>query len=127
MLGGKCVECGTDKDLEFDHIDPQAKLFNISTSIAINRELLLLELAKCQLLCTRCHDKKTARERRNGICKAGRQRTSKHGEVAMYTNRGCRCGECRAAWRSYMKRYMNKYREVRSKKNDQARLRYTID
>lgn len=29
LLGGVCVKCGTTENLQFDHIDPATKLFNI--------------------------------------------------------------------------------------------------
>ena len=45
MLGGKCVDCGTTENLQFDHIDPSKKSFNISCVLS---ERMLTELEKCQ-------------------------------------------------------------------------------
>ena len=36
---------------------------------------------------------------------------SKHGLPSTYTNKGCRCEECRDAWREYCKKYTQKYRQ----------------
>jgi hypothetical protein len=30
MLGGRCVRCGANEDLEFDHIDPSTKVFAVT-------------------------------------------------------------------------------------------------
>lgn len=59
-LGGKCVVCGSTENLEFDHIDATTKEYNISEkllSYSINS--LLPELEKCQLLCHKCHSRKS--------------------------------------------------------------------
>lgn len=60
-LGGVCVVCGTEKDLEFDHVDPQSKEYSISEGIAKHFawNKLVLELDKCQLLCKVHHWEKT--------------------------------------------------------------------
>ena len=63
-LGGKCVECGATERLQFDHINPLEKSFNISSNL--NRENLDEELDKCQLLCFKCHLEKTKNEWLNG-------------------------------------------------------------
>lgn len=61
-LGGKCVECGTTKRLQFDHIDPLEKSFDISRKITAPLEMLYPEIDKCQLLCSKCHLNKTKDE-----------------------------------------------------------------
>jgi len=57
--GGKCNRCGYDKcleALEFHHIDPEQKDFEISTLGYRNSlERLKKELDKCELLCANCH------------------------------------------------------------------------
>jgi hypothetical protein len=58
-MGGKCVKCGCTEALEFDHIDPTTKSFNISAGYHKPMEVLEEELAKCQLLCVSCHREKT--------------------------------------------------------------------
>lgn len=58
-LGGKCVGCGTDKDLQFDHIVRADKSFTIGQCMHKHMEVLIEEANKCQLLCKRCHELKT--------------------------------------------------------------------
>jgi AraC-like DNA-binding protein len=62
LLGGKCVKCGSTEYLEFDHIDPSMKTFHIGSQITGSWEETEKELKKCQLLCRRCHHKKSAEE-----------------------------------------------------------------
>ena len=56
-LGNKCVKCGATKNLQFDHIDPKTKCFNVNPQDSW--EKTLPELYKCQLLCPSCHLEKT--------------------------------------------------------------------
>ena len=59
MLGGQCVECGATERLQFDHIDPRHKSFEIADRLAQYAwPRIMVELAKCQLLCERCHIEK---------------------------------------------------------------------
>ena len=55
MLGGKCVMCGTENNLHFDHITPEGKVNEISSMLTSNIDVFLNELKKCQLLCSDCH------------------------------------------------------------------------
>lgn len=34
-----------------------------------------------------------------------------HGRASSYNNHGCRCDECRAAWKDYMRPRIKKYRQ----------------
>jgi hypothetical protein len=57
--GGRCVACGFDAyvgALQFHHIDPATKTFEVSRQ-GITRSLqrLRLEAQKCVLLCANCH------------------------------------------------------------------------
>ena len=61
-LGGKCVECGCTEALEFDHIDPSTKSFNIASGYTKPKDILLEEVAKCQLLCNKCHVEKSKKD-----------------------------------------------------------------
>ena len=56
-LGNKCVKCGATENLQFDHIDPKTKCFNVNPQDSW--EKTLPELYKCQLLCKPCHTEKT--------------------------------------------------------------------
>ena len=56
-MGGKCVKCGATEYLQFDHINPSEKSYNITNNL--HRKDLDEELKKCQLLCWDCHMEKT--------------------------------------------------------------------
>lgn len=58
-LGGKCAKCGSTEHLEFDHIDPENKSFNISKLLNHSKNAVDEELSKCQLLCHDCHLQKS--------------------------------------------------------------------
>lgn len=60
QLGGKCNICGSADSLEIDHIDPFTKSISVSTKLMhMSRARINAELAKCQLLCKRCHAQKS--------------------------------------------------------------------
>jgi len=47
-LGGRCVLCGSKKNLEFDHRDPKKKSFSLwSSSVAEARFQVELKNASC--------------------------------------------------------------------------------
>lgn len=59
-LGGKCQQCGYDKNLSaltFHHRDPAQKTLKLDRRIMSNytMERLTAEVSKCQLLCANCH------------------------------------------------------------------------
>ncbi len=57
--GGKCIKCGyntCNRALEFHHIDPDEKDFNISqANTKYTFDKIKKELDKCVLLCGNCH------------------------------------------------------------------------
>jgi hypothetical protein len=59
-----CAECGENRwqCLDFDHIDPSTKSFNISRIIHEGHsiEKLQIEIDKCQILCANCHRFRTS-------------------------------------------------------------------
>lgn len=60
LKGGGCEVCGYKKNmtaLEFHHINPKDKKFevNLNSLSSRNLDVLLLELNKCKLLCSNCH------------------------------------------------------------------------
>lgn len=81
-LGGRCLGCGSTKRLEIHHRDPTQKVSHRIWGWAPQR--LQAELAKCDLLCSRCHISRHAKERRTPIV---------HGTRRGY-EKGCRCREC---------------------------------
>ena len=61
-MGGKCKKCGYNKcnaALQFHHLDPTQKDFQISklrhTSWDKNEKRIKAELDKCVMLCANCH------------------------------------------------------------------------
>lgn len=95
LLGGKCVACGSKKDLHFDHKNKRTKTMDIAHSIDTKEDLLVKEVKKCQLLCKPCHIKKT----RDSWDYA--KPPSQHGTLHHYRNHGCRCDKCREAVSKY--------------------------
>ena len=57
--GGKCEVCGYDKyigALEFHHLDPKKKDFNLSYKGCTRKwETVKKEIDKCALVCSNCH------------------------------------------------------------------------
>ena len=57
--GGKCIRCGYNRclsALEFHHIDPSTKLFElVQRHMTKPWDLLIVEAQKCELLCANCH------------------------------------------------------------------------
>ena len=90
-LGGQCAHCGAAEGLEFDHIDPELKSFNISSNLTLSNPEVQDELDKCQLLCRPCHEKKTASENSGWT----------HGTVYGWMKMKCRCADCSPAWREF--------------------------
>jgi hypothetical protein len=56
-----CAECGYDKHpaaLQFHHVDENTKVGNVSKMVAtpnVKFEVILIEIAKCIVLCANCH------------------------------------------------------------------------
>lgn len=53
-----CEMCGYKEHpaaLQFDHIEPSEKKFNISTFSLLSKERLMKEIKKCRVLCANCH------------------------------------------------------------------------
>lgn len=67
---GECANCGYEVKssrlpaFEFDHIDRKTKLINVGCMPGVySIPAIELEMAKCQMLCARCHAVKSWRER----------------------------------------------------------------
>jgi hypothetical protein len=66
MSGKACVECGEAdiRVLEFDHLDPESKLFSVSQAVKLGYSWaqVLAEIKKCRMLCANCHKRRTAKQ-----------------------------------------------------------------
>ena len=87
----ECAHCGATESLEFDHIDPSLKSFDVSTRKSHKQKLYLEELDKCQLLCAPCHRAKTAAENEG----------FEHGTIYAFMRKRCNCGKCEARKREW--------------------------
>lgn len=104
-LRNKCVKCLKTTDLQFDHIDRSTKLFAISDHGAHSEEKFWLEVAKCQLLCEKCHQTKTLIDFNRLSAK------ETHGTLSSY--RYCKCELCKKAKSTYMKEYFKTHKRNR--------------
>lgn len=64
-----CADCGrtfSPHQMDFDHRDPSAKAFNLSSSRAMlaPRSELLAEFEKCDVVCAACHRIRTRKQHR---------------------------------------------------------------
>ena len=64
LLNNPCVDCG-EKDirtLQFDHISPIEKKYNISDMVQnhVSESKIVEEIKKCEVRCANCHAKRTA-------------------------------------------------------------------
>src|SRR6266481_2833120 len=67
LKGGKCEDCGyagSPAALEFDHRNPKTKYRCVSTLLACKWESLLVEVMKCDLVCSNCHAIRTDKRKR---------------------------------------------------------------
>lgn len=91
-LGGRCEVCGSLKDLQFDHVIRGSRKWIIANILAYGDTKFWDEVAKCQLLCDRCHRQKTIKDRG--------QMPAAHGRTRMY-RLGCRCDLCKKVASAY--------------------------
>jgi ribosomal protein L25 (general stress protein Ctc) len=65
-----CEDCGEQKcpnEMTFDHREPSKKLFNLSESRNVTLKQVEEELAKCDVVCRSCHDKREISRRRMNV------------------------------------------------------------
>lgn len=105
LAGGKCNQCGTIEELEFNHLDRSTKLFNLSgAGLDKPWAKILEEAAKCELVCSTCHRKYTNEQFASGEIRPWNDKTDlpyEHGTVRMYQERKCKCKLCVTAKRMY--------------------------
>lgn len=59
-----CVDCNIQYNpwvMDLDHRDPQQKIFELSKQKACSVKRLLVEIAKCDVVCANCHRERTMR------------------------------------------------------------------
>ena len=105
LVGDRCNHCGATEGLQFDHVDPALKSFDIKSNMTAGNPAVREELKKCQLLCADCHQKKTATEN-SGFT---------HGTVYAWRKAHCGCRECARAKREWNdKRNATRRRETKA-------------
>lgn len=57
-LKTECCKCGEDRPwvIQFHHVNPSDKLFNVASSPFRSRSAIWKEVGKCVCLCSNCHD-----------------------------------------------------------------------
>lgn len=86
---GPCKRCDSWDNLDIHHKDPRLKISHRVWSWKEERRLA--ELAKCEVLCEKCHGKTRTKE-------------IVHGTYDGYNHHKCRCEECKEARREYRRR-----------------------
>lgn len=102
LLGGKCVNCGSKKDLHIDHIDKKKKTFRAADIHSVSDDKVKKELKNLQLLCRDCHKKKTKEAWDFSTPKP------QHGTYWTYRKHKCRCDKCVAAYKEKVKEWRKK-------------------
>ncbi len=102
-LGGRCSLCSTmEGPFDLDHIDPKTKEFTGARMWSGSKSKFEAELAKCQLLCKPCHERKTISDLGKKVAKGT------HGTLSSY--RYCKCDLCKRAQSDYMREYNSRLR-----------------
>lgn len=89
LLGSACTVCGSIERLQFHHVNPREKRFNIGSEFSRPWDEILDEVSKCTLLCEECHKL---------------EHSAKHG-ISMYSHHKCRCDVCRREWNEKSRGY----------------------
>ncbi len=100
QLGGKCVDCGSTTELEFDHTVREDKLFDSKRWMNVSLEKFQAEIEKCVLRCAPCHRIRTSEQL--GV---------EHGG-GISGKRNCKCEPCRERKREYMRNYKRNRKET---------------
>lgn len=97
-LGGRCAQCDSEEELEFDHRERGFKTGEVAKLLSQGEVRYLKELLKCQLLCRPCHIRKTSSESTVG-----------HGGGATGV-RNCYCERCKPLKLAYVREWRWKKR-----------------
>jgi 5-methylcytosine-specific restriction endonuclease McrA len=64
LLSNSCSECGEDsiECLDFDHVGEKTVPISVAVGNNWSIDKILSEMQKCDLLCSNCHRKRTARQ-----------------------------------------------------------------
>jgi hypothetical protein len=66
ILGAPCCDCGNYYDpecMQFHHIDPNEKEYNVSNLVVRKWHLVINEIRKCVIICSNCHATRHQKER----------------------------------------------------------------
>jgi hypothetical protein len=89
FLGGKCVICGSEENLNFHHVG--IKTFSIAKLWNLSADKFWAEIKKCEIRCEEHH-------------KEIHHVENEHGTPQKYWQ-GCRCHSCTIAYNNYCKEY----------------------
>ncbi len=103
LLGGECVDCTSQENLEFDHKDRDKKTDIIANMLSHSWENLKEELKLCVLRCRRCHEDRTVIQLYGGY--------ADHGSYQKYF-KGCKCRICMDGNRDRMRVYRAKKKNI---------------
>ena len=131
-----CVQCGQQYEsynMQFDHINPANKLYNVCQLKSRKLDILLTELNKCQVLCALCHRKKSIIDQQNNLYQVYRNKVVKKRKLFCDLDKGIKeCGLCQTVKSidlfrinkktifgidTYCKDCFNKYRREKRKAN----------
>ena len=101
-MGGRCVNCGSEEELEFDHIDWRTKSFTIGRLYGLHKlESVYEELKKCQILCNPCHRDKTKQDLQEQRKENPRFVPAQHGTRTGWMRTKCKCDLCEVSRRAW--------------------------
>lgn len=64
-----CRKCYPSFVMDFDHINPANKTYNISSMVCSGKKLqeIEVEISKCEIVCANCHRIRTYKQRESGL------------------------------------------------------------
>jgi len=100
--GKVCETCGSEDNLELDHVDRSTKIDHRVWSWSQSRRDE--ELAKCVPRCHKCHSKRSGEQAREYL-----SRPIVHGTVSAYLRKKCKCEICLDFYKKWRR---NKYERI---------------